>query len=125
MAAQPEVDLVFKALSDPTRREILRLTDGSALAVVAIAGRFPEMSRPAISKHLRILRQAGLVEEEKQGRKRLYRLQKAPLEAVWQWLSDAGAGDMHPQKRRGRARASQADVAPRPVEIVGDDWRSW
>ena len=118
--------MVFKALSDPTRREILRLTDGSALAVVAIAARFPEMSRPAISKHLRILRQAGLVEEEKQGRKRLYRLKRAPLEAVRKWLNEAGAGDMGPRtggRRKGRVPKEKA--APRPVEIVGDDWRSW
>jgi DNA-binding transcriptional ArsR family regulator len=75
----------FHAVADPTRRAILdRLRDGGA-PVAAIAAGF-EMSRPAVSKHLRILKQANLVAERRAGRQRIYQLAPAPLEGVFVWV---------------------------------------
>ena len=76
---------VFRAVSDPTRRAILdRLRAGPA-PVNELAADF-EQSRPAISKHLRVLREARLVREERVGRERLYQLQPAPLQRVAGWV---------------------------------------
>jgi DNA-binding transcriptional ArsR family regulator len=77
---------VFQALSDPTRRAILELLRDGSQHVGSIARDFP-VSRPAISRHLRILREADLVSEIKIGRNRLYELNAAPLRTVDDWLS--------------------------------------
>ena len=83
-AAQPHAD-VFRAIADPTRRAILdRLRAGPA-PVNALAGDF-EQSRPAISKHLRVLKDAALVTERRQGRERLYELRPRPLQQVAGWV---------------------------------------
>ena len=77
---------VFHAVADVTRRAILdRLRDG-AKPVNEIARAFP-VSRPAISKHLRVLHGAHLVEERREGRHRLYRLNPGPLRDLDQWLA--------------------------------------
>jgi DNA-binding transcriptional ArsR family regulator len=80
-------DAVFKAIADPTRREILRLLRGEELTVGRLAANF-RTSRPAISKHLRLLRSAGLVSTRKQGAASLCRLNAKPLEAVDKWLRE-------------------------------------
>ncbi len=77
---------VFQALADPTRRAILGLLRQGSQSVGSIASDFP-ISRPAISKHLRILREAGLVTEIKVGRQRLYAINAAPLRGVDDWLA--------------------------------------
>jgi DNA-binding transcriptional ArsR family regulator len=76
---------VFRAIADPTRRAILdRLRAGPA-PVHALAADF-EQTRPAISKHLRVLRDAKLVAEERSGRERLYVLTPVPLQTAVGWL---------------------------------------
>jgi DNA-binding transcriptional ArsR family regulator len=76
---------VFHAVADPTRRAILdRLRDGGQ-AVNEIASRF-EVSRPAISKHLRVLLDARLVTEIREGRNHVYRLNPTPLQDLDRWL---------------------------------------
>jgi DNA-binding transcriptional ArsR family regulator len=76
---------VFRAIADPTRRSILdRLRTGPA-PVNELASDF-EQSRPAISKHLRILREAKLVSDERSGRERLYRIEPGPLRGVARWM---------------------------------------
>jgi DNA-binding transcriptional ArsR family regulator len=76
---------VFRAIADPTRRAILdRLRAGPA-PVNALAADFAQ-SRPAISKHLRVLREARLVTEQRDGRERLYRLSPMPLQNVAGWI---------------------------------------
>jgi DNA-binding transcriptional ArsR family regulator len=80
------IDTVFAALANPTRRELLRLLrDEGEQPVQYLADHFA-MQRPSISEHLKVLREAGLVSEQKQGRHRYYRLQEAPLQALQQWL---------------------------------------
>jgi DNA-binding transcriptional ArsR family regulator len=75
----------FDALGDPHRREILRLLGEGDLAVHEIADRLP-ISRPAVSRHLRLLKQSGLVEEEPRGTRRIYRLQEEGMLAVQVYL---------------------------------------
>jgi DNA-binding transcriptional ArsR family regulator len=76
---------VFRAIADPTRRAILdRLRAGPAPAG-ALASDFKQ-SRPAISKHLRVLREARLVSEQRAGRERVYTLDPMPLQRVAGWV---------------------------------------
>jgi DNA-binding transcriptional ArsR family regulator len=80
-------DAVFRALSDPTRREILGILRGGRQTVGGVAENFG-MSRPAISKHLRLLHRAGLVVTHKQGTANLCSLDAKPLRLVNDWLHD-------------------------------------
>jgi len=77
---------VFAAINDPTRREILSLLADDALPVGALTEHF-RISRPAVSKHLRVLRESGLVEEERHGRERVYSLSSKPLQEVRIWIT--------------------------------------
>jgi DNA-binding transcriptional ArsR family regulator len=76
---------VFRAIADPTRRAILDRLRGGRVAVNALAAEF-EQSRPAISKHLKVLREARLVHETRVGRERLYQLDPAPLQRISGWI---------------------------------------
>jgi len=78
-------EATFSALADPTRRAVLELLRRGRQPAGEIARAFP-ISRPAISKHLRLLRRAHLVEERREGRHRLYQLNPEPLRAVDKWL---------------------------------------
>jgi DNA-binding transcriptional ArsR family regulator len=75
----------FEALGDPTRREILRLLSTGGRPVGEIAAELP-VSRPAVSRHLRLLKQAGLVAEEARGTRRIYELRAEGLQAVQTYL---------------------------------------
>jgi DNA-binding transcriptional ArsR family regulator len=85
MTAAP--DMVFKALADPTRREILSLLRGGGSTVGDIASNF-HMSRPAVSKHLRQLRAAGLVVDRPAGTARICELNAEPLHAVDDFIAE-------------------------------------
>lgn len=76
----------FHAISDPTRRRILDLLRSESLTAGAIAGRIRRMSRPAVSKHLAILRRSRLVRATPAGRERIYTLNADPLLEVEQWV---------------------------------------
>lgn len=76
---------VFRALADPTRRALLAMLGAEAQPVSALTGRF-DMSQPAISQHLKVLREAGLVTERKAGRNRIYALNPDPLRHAASWL---------------------------------------
>ncbi|HEY8120384.1 MAG TPA: metalloregulator ArsR/SmtB family transcription factor [Myxococcota bacterium] len=84
---------VFVGLADPTRREILDLLRAAGpLNAGGIASRFGAVTRPGISRHLRVLRECGLVEAEGQGRENLYRLDARPiLRARDGWLARFGS----------------------------------
>lgn len=82
------MDKALQALADPTRRRILDLLSRGELPAGDLARHFPGISRPAVSQHLAVLREAGLVSERQQGRYRIYRLEPEPLRQVWEeWLS--------------------------------------
>jgi DNA-binding transcriptional ArsR family regulator len=79
-------DTVFAALANPTRRDILDMLLGGERTVVALAERF-DMARPSVSEHLKVLRDCGLVAEDKHGRFRHYRVNPEPLQEISTWLS--------------------------------------
>lgn len=78
---------VFQAVADPTRRAILDRLRKGPLPVNDLASGF-RVSRPAISKHLRVLRSARLVREKKEGRQRIYQLEPARLQDVANWAHE-------------------------------------
>ena len=78
-------EATFQALADPTRRAVLDLLRRGSQPAGEIANAFP-VSRPAISKHLRLLRRAHLVREHREGRNRIYQLSPEPLRAVDSWI---------------------------------------
>jgi DNA-binding transcriptional ArsR family regulator len=75
----------FEALGDPNRRAIVELLGGGGRSVQELADALP-ISRPAVSRHLRLLKDAGLVREEPAGTRRIYRLHDAGIEAVRDYL---------------------------------------
>ncbi|HKR71874.1 MAG TPA: metalloregulator ArsR/SmtB family transcription factor [Streptosporangiaceae bacterium] len=75
----------FEALGDPNRREILRLLAAGDKPVVQIAAALP-ISRPAVSRHLRVLKAAGMVAEQAQGTRRIYYLREDGLRAIQAYL---------------------------------------
>ena len=84
--ADPQLDAVFGALADPTRRAILaRLKSGEA-SVAELAAPFA-MSQPAVSRHLKVLEQAGLISRSRKATVRLSHLRAEPLRNATQWLA--------------------------------------
>ena len=93
---------VFSALANPVRRQVLEMLRDGPMTAGSIAGRF-ELSRPAVSEHMRVLRLTGLVHEQPSGRERYYQLAPEGLTAVSEWL--------HPFEAYWRDRlASLSDV---------------
>jgi len=76
---------LFHAISDPTRREIINLLANKSMPVNDVAERF-DISRPAVSKHIKILNECGLVVIKKEGRKRFCRADLRRLQKVMEWL---------------------------------------
>jgi DNA-binding transcriptional ArsR family regulator len=76
----------YAALAEPSRRRILDLLRGGERPVGELVDRL-RISQPGVSKHLRVLREAGLVEVRPDGRRRLYALRAAPLAEVYDWLT--------------------------------------
>jgi DNA-binding transcriptional ArsR family regulator len=91
------------AIADPIRRRVLELVRDDELPAGAIAAEFP-VSRPAVSRHLRVLREAGLVRERRSGRERLYRADPRPLEELRGWLDDYWRGRLDALKRVAEER---------------------
>lgn len=76
---------VFTALADPTRRKVLERLQGGPLAVVDIARDLP-VSRPAVSQHLKVLKEAGLVIDRAEGTRRVYQIDPHGLGQIRLWL---------------------------------------
>lgn len=78
----------IQAFADPTRLAILKMICTDEMPAGKIAEAFPHMTRPAVSQHLKVLRESGLVWERKQGTKRLYRVRRKGLFAIYQELEN-------------------------------------
>jgi DNA-binding transcriptional ArsR family regulator len=101
---------VAAAIADPVRREIMMLLRGRMLTAGEIAACF-DISRPAVSRHLRVLRECGLLVDEVRGRQRLYRLDAGPLAPLEAWLAElhdpwAGALETEVYRTRRERRAA-------------------
>ena len=79
---------MLEAIAEPRRREILRLVRDRELGAGEIAARFPEVARPTVSQHLRVLRDAGLVEQRREGTRRLYRARVEGLREVREFVEE-------------------------------------
>ena len=80
---------LFKALADPSRRKILELLSGGDLSAGEIASHFA-MAKPSVSHHLAILRDAGLITDERQGQSIIYHLNLTVLQELMKWFYDFG-----------------------------------
>ncbi len=76
---------IYEALADPTRREIIALLAAGERSAGEISGRF-EIAGPSVSRHLKVLRESGLISYERRATSRLYRLETESLEHVRQWM---------------------------------------
>ena len=85
------MDAALKAIAEPRRREILRLVQEAEMPAGAIASHF-EVTRPAISQHLRVLVDAGLLTERRQGTRRLYRARPEGLDDLREYLDGFWGG---------------------------------
>jgi DNA-binding transcriptional ArsR family regulator len=107
------VQATLDALAEPRRREILDLVRDRELAAGEIAANF-DITRPAISQHLGVLKQAGLLHERREGTKRLYRARPEGLAGLRDFLDDFWSDRLdaltreaeHEQRRRNRERGS-------------------
>ncbi|WP_417309840.1 metalloregulator ArsR/SmtB family transcription factor [Devosia sp.] len=99
-------DALFSALGDPTRCRVVELLATNPRPVHELAAEFA-ISRPAISRHLRVLKEAGLVVEQKKGRENVYALQRAHMKPALVWLEGQGA-------RPAPAKA-KVEAKPRPA----------
>ena len=81
------MDSALQALAEPRRRAILEALDGGELSAGEIASKF-DVTRPAISQHLGVLRDAGLVSERREGTRRLYRARPQAVAELRAWLDD-------------------------------------
>jgi DNA-binding transcriptional ArsR family regulator len=103
----------FAAVSDPTRRQVLDLLSRRERTAGELGGAFPSVTQPGVSRHLRVLREAGLVRVRKEGRQRVYALRSeglAPLDAWISkyrgfWETELDALEAHLDARRGALRA--------------------
>ena len=100
------VDAALRAIAEPRRRDILRLVRERELPAGAIAARF-SVTRPAISQHLRVLREAGLVDERREGTRRLYRARPETLDDVRRFLDEFWSDRL--DRLREAAEADQRD----------------
>jgi DNA-binding transcriptional ArsR family regulator len=109
-AAETVPDLAWDALGDPTRRRVLEVLRDGPRPVVEIAARLP-VSRPAVSQHLAVLKEAGLVMDRKDGRRNLYRIDpnglttlRTYLESMW---DDVLAAFANAAERAGGAKEQE------------------
>jgi DNA-binding transcriptional ArsR family regulator len=98
------------AIADPVRREILELLHAGAEPAGEIARRFT-ISRPAVSRHLRVLREAGLVRDELVGRQRLYSIDPAPLREIADWIGQFEPPEPDRETWERRFDALETEVA--------------
>ena len=88
------MDTAFKALSEPRRREILRLVWAEEMPAAQIAARFADVTRSAVSQHLGVLREAELVIERRDGTRRLYRANHAQMDQLRRFLDEYWTGSL-------------------------------
>ncbi len=98
-AAAERIDRVAHALADGTRRGLLRLVRDDERAAGDLAAAFGHLSRPAVSQHLRVLHDAGLVDVRRDGNRRLYRARVEGLGEVGQYIDDMWSDRLRTLKR--------------------------
>ena len=85
--SKPQSNAVFAALANPERRRMLDLLRGGGLPAGELAEAFPGLPQPAVSRHLRVLREAGLVKVSPRAQQRIYSIQPARIREVDTWVA--------------------------------------
>ena len=106
------MDAALKALAEPRRRAILRLVWSQELPATDIADRFPEVTRPAISQHLAVLKEANLVTERRDGTRRMYRANTTTMAELRAFLDEYWTSSLE----RLRDAAEDAEARTRPTK---------
>jgi DNA-binding transcriptional ArsR family regulator len=121
------MDTALHAIAEPRRRAILRLVRDRELSAGEIAARF-SVTRPAISQHLKVLREAGLVEERRDGTRRLFRVRPegfAELRRELEWMWDDSLARLKTVAEAAEAEASASYTTHRrPTNAESDDKRA-
>ena len=108
-----DLDLVWKALSDPTRRSILDLLRKGPMTTTEIVDRFPSLTRFGVMKHLSVLRDAGLVQDRWEGRRRINSLNAVPIRMIYErWVS--GYQDLWASKLTSLKKSLENGADPKP-----------
>ena len=107
------IDQAWKALAEPRRREILQLVANDELAAGEIAAAF-DVTRTAVSQHLTVLKGAGLLNERRDGTRRLYRARPDGLDALRRYLDEMWASSLDIARR-----LAEGDAADQEVRRVG------
>ncbi len=81
-----QLDTLFGALADPTRRAIIGMLGEGEKSAGEVAGAFPLLSRPAVAKHLRVLKDCGIVADRAEGRQRINRLEPQAMAPATAWI---------------------------------------
>ena len=114
------MDAALKALAEPRRRAILKLVWSQELPATAIAERFPDISRPAVSQHLRVLKDADLLLERRDGTRRLYAANTQTMNDLRTFLDDYWTSGLD----RLREVAEAAESAKRTAGPLPRDTKS-
>lgn len=104
------MDAALRAIAEPRRRAILRLVWSAERSASDIAASFPDVTRPAVSQHLTVLREAGLVSERREGTRRLYRADHTTMAELRSWLDDYWTTGLDELRRVAEAEQTR----PRP-----------
>lgn len=114
------VDAALKALAEPRRRAILKLVWSQELPATAIAEQFPDVSRPAVSQHLRVLKDADLLRERRDGARRLYVANTQTMDDLRTFLDDYWTSGLDRLREVAEA-AEAAKRSARPTPPKGSD----
>jgi DNA-binding transcriptional ArsR family regulator len=109
--AERAADEALKAIAEPRRRAILRLVAHDELAAGEIAAAF-DVTRTAISQHLTVLKNAGLLSERREGTRRLYRARPQGLDGLREFLDDMWAGSLDAARQIVEADRGLSDASP-------------
>ena len=109
---ETRTDAVAHALADGTRRGLLRLVGDKATAAGDLAAAFPDISRPAVSQHLRVLREAGLVVSKSEGNRRMYAARPEGLSEMWRFVDEMWSDRLAKLKIVAERSARAAYIAP-------------
>jgi DNA-binding transcriptional ArsR family regulator len=100
---------VFEAIAQPKRREILRMLAGGEKSAGEVASRF-DITQPAVSQHLKVLREAGLVSERRAGTRRLYSVRPDGLAGLHEFLADVLPAGLERLKQAAETEQRRADA---------------
>ncbi len=118
------MDTVLHAIAEPRRRDILSLVREAELTSGEIAARFPDVTPPAISQHLKVLAEAGLVTVRRLGTRRLYRARPEGLAEVRGFLDAFWVDSLQRLKEEAEAEESSFALPPAPAAPAATFWKS-